>query len=362
MLTGVGILGTGGGGDPVAFGKPMVDWDYERGRVYELTDIPDVKDDAFITCGGYMGSVKAFTSIGNMLEAWETRYELLEAMRISEKIRGKKVDHLVPFELGGTNTTVMLSLAARAGITCVDGDGLGRSAPESQMISFVGYGIELCPMPLVTKNGSVVIVEQATTPAMADEIGRFAVVNDGGAGANNHYHQTGAQLKKSVIPNSISKSIEIGESVRDANSNGGSPIDAFLDIMGGQSLASGIISSVKGEDRAGHWHVTVEIAPEDRKGKLEITVKNEYMMARCDGDPIVMFPDLICLHYPDTGHGVMSASLKEGMKVVVTAVPAHERLRYAGSTEIGRKAFSPERYGHPELEYRPMEDIIGKLH
>ncbi|MFW9806890.1 MAG: hypothetical protein ACFFFK_09195, partial [Candidatus Thorarchaeota archaeon] len=65
---------------------------------------------------------------------------------------------------------------------------------------------------------------------------------------------------------------------------------------------------------------------------------------------------------PKTGHGVMSSDLKTGLEVVVTAVPAHERLRYAGSTEIGKKAFSPERYGHPELEYKPMEEIIGRLH
>ena len=71
MLIGVGILGTGGGGDPVGFGKPLVDWDYQIGRVYELTDPKDVKDDAFIVCGGYMGSVSAFTSIGDMLEQWE---------------------------------------------------------------------------------------------------------------------------------------------------------------------------------------------------------------------------------------------------------------------------------------------------
>ncbi len=362
MLTGVGILGTGGGGDPVSFGKPMVDWDYNRNRVYEITPPAEIKDDAFIVCGGYMGSVQAFKSIGDMLEGWETRYELHEAMKMSEKIAGKKVDHLVPFELGGTNTTVMLSLAARAGITTVDGDGLGRSAPESQMISFVGYGIELCPMPLVTKNGSVVVVEKTTSPALADEIGRFAVVQDGGAGANNHYYQTGAQLKKSVIPDSISKSIELGEAVRDANENKTNPIDAFLDTMGGQTLTRGRIEEVKGEDRAGHWHVVVRIKPEDLNGKFEVIVKNEYMMAMSDGQPVVMFPDLICMHYPDTGHGVMSATLKEGMDVVITASPAHERLRYAGNTEIGRKAFHPERYGHPELEYKPMEEIIGNLH
>lgn len=361
MLTGVGILGTGGGGDPVGFGKPMVDWDYNRGRQYEITDPKDVKDDSFIVCGGYMGSVSAFTSIGDMLETWETRYELHEAMKITEKTTGKKVNHLVPFELGGTNTTVMLSLAARAGITTVDGDGLGRSAPETQMISFVGYGIELCPMPVVTKNGSIIIVERTTSPALADEIGRFAVVQDGGAGANNHYYQSGAQLKKSVIPNSISKSVELGEAIRDANKSGNNPIDAFLDVTGGSFLTRGTIDEVKGEDRAGHWHVLTRIKPTELKGRFEIVVKNEYMMAMSDGKPVVMFPDLICIHYPDTGHGVMSSNLKAGMEVVVTAVPAHERLRYAGSTTIGKKAFHPERYGHPELQYQPMEEIIGNL-
>jgi DUF917 family protein len=215
---------------------------------------------------------------------------------------------------------------------------------------------------VVSKNGSIIIVDKTTSPALADEIGRFAVVNDGGLGANNHYYQTGEQLKKAVIPDSISKSIELGAAVRDANENKKNPIDSFLDVMGGQVLAKGKVEEIKGEDRAGHWHVLVRIKPENLKGRFEVVVKNEYMIAMCDGKPVVMFPDLICIHYPDTGHGVMSANLKEGMDVVVTAVPAHERLRYAGSTDIGKKAFSPERYGHPELEYKPMEEIIGRLH
>ncbi len=362
MLIGVGIFGTGGGGDPEHFGKPMINWDYDKGRMYELIDPKDVADDAFITCGGYMGSVKAFTSIGDLLETWEERYELFETLKITESITGKKVNHLVPFELGGVNTTVMLSLAARAKITTIDGDGLGRSAPETQMISFVGYDISLCPMPVVTRGGSIVIVEKASTPALADEIGRFAVVNDGGAGANNHYYQTGAQLKKSVIPNSISLSIQIGSAVKDANKSGNDPIDSFIDITKGKILAKGTVSSVKGEDKAGHWHVLATIDSKDHEGVIQLVIKNEYMMLLCDSKPVVMFPDLICLHYPDTGYGVMSADLREGMDVVITAVPAHERLRYAGSTEVGKQAFSPERYGYPELTYKPMEDILKNLH
>jgi hypothetical protein len=362
MLTGVGILGTGGGGDPVGFGKPLVDWDYGKGRVYEITDPKDIKDDAFIVCGGYMGSVKAFTSVGDMLEKWEKRFELYEVTKITEKMTGKKVNHVVPFELGGLNTTVMLSMATRAGITSVDGDGLGRSAPESQMISFVGYGISLCPMPVVTKGGSIVIVQQASIPALADEIGRFAVVQDGGAGANNHYYQTGAQLKKSVVANSITKSIRLGEAIRDANASHKNPIDTFLSVMGGRVLTTGTVKEVKGEDRAGHWQVLVTIKPEDIKGKFQIVVKNEYMCALCDDKPVVMFPDLICMHDPKTGYGIMSSDLKEGLRVTVTALPAPERVRFAGNTDIGRKAFGPERYGHPELQYKPMEEIIKNLH
>ena len=69
--------------------------------------------------------------------------------------------------------------------------------------------------------------------------------------------------------------------------------------MGGQILARGTIEEVKGEDRAGHWHVLTRIKPEGLKGRFEVVVKNEYMMAMSDGEPVVMFPDLICLHYPD---------------------------------------------------------------
>ena len=187
MLVGVGILGTGGGGDPEFFGKPLVEWDLKRGREYRIISPEKVRDDAFIVSGGYAGSVSAYTSIGDMLQKWEERYELLEALRIMESIFNRKVDHVVPFELGGANTPAILSLAARIGISAIDGDGLGRAAPETQMSSFLGHGISITPMPFVDREGNAIIVKHAASYTYPDELMRLALDLNGGVGANNHY-------------------------------------------------------------------------------------------------------------------------------------------------------------------------------
>ena len=70
----------------------------------------------------------------------------------------KKIDYIVAFEMGGLNTPIMLSLGARTDIPVIDGDGLGRAAPETQMTSFIGHDISLTPMPLVDVFGNKVVV------------------------------------------------------------------------------------------------------------------------------------------------------------------------------------------------------------
>lgn len=45
MLVGVGILGTGGGGDPETFGRPLVEWDLEKGREYRIIDPQAITSD-----------------------------------------------------------------------------------------------------------------------------------------------------------------------------------------------------------------------------------------------------------------------------------------------------------------------------
>jgi len=359
MLVGVGTLGTGGGGDPENFGRPLVEWDLKKGREYRIVDPQDISDDSFVVCGGYAGSVKAYVSVQKMLEGWESRFELLEAMRIMESIQNRKVDYVVPFELGGANTPVILSLAARAGIITIDGDGLGRAAPETQMSSFLGHGISLTPMPFVDMEGNVIVVRHAADPTYPDELMRAALVLNGGTGANNHYPMSGRQLKESVIPKTISLSIKVGRAVREALDANRSPVDAFTETVRGIKLFNGTVRAIRGEDRGGFYHVkaTVKGIGEYERKTMEVVFKNETMMARINKRLVSVFPDLLCMLDPKSGRGIMTANLRPGNRITFVGVAAHERLRECLRTEVGKHAFGAGRYGYPNIKYHPIETL-----
>jgi len=357
MLVGVGILGTGGGGDPETFGRPIVEWDIEKGREYRIIDPQEIDDDAFVVSGGYAGSVKAFTSVKKMLEGWESRFELLEALRIMESIRNRKVDYVVPFELGGANTPVILSLAARAGIATVDGDGLGRAAPETQMSSFLGHGISLTPMPFVDLEGNVIVVNHAAKPTYPDELMRSAIVLNGGSGANTHYPMSGKQLKESVVPNTISLSIEVGRAVREAFDAKKDPVEAFMATVKGIEIFNGAIQTIRGEDSGGFYHVkaTVKGLGKYKRKEMELVFKNETMMAHINKKLVSVFPDLLCMLDPKSGRGMMTANLRPRTKIIFVGVPAHERLTECLKTEVGQQAFGAARFGYPNIKYQPIE-------
>ncbi|KYH40944.1 MAG: Protein of unknown function DUF917 [Candidatus Bathyarchaeota archaeon B26-2] len=362
MLVGVGILGTGGGGDPELFGRPLVEWDLKKGREYRVIDPESVDDESFVVCGGYAGSVTAYAEIGDTLQRWEKHFELLEALKVTEGLFGKSVDHVVPFELGGANTPVMLSLAARAGITAIDGDGLGRAAPETQMSSFFGHGISITPMPFVDRDGNILIVKRAVSSVYPDEVMRLALELDGGMGANNHYPMTGRELKEAVIPKTISLSIEVGDAVRNAAKAGRDPAEAVIDVSKGFELFRGVVKTVSGRELRAHYYA--EAVLEGRgpySGRsLEITFKNEAMMARIDGEVLTVFPDLICMLNPRTGKGIMTTDIKPGVEMVVVGIPAHRRLRECLEREAAREAFSPARFGLPNVKYEPIEVLVKR--
>lgn len=360
LLEGLAILGTGGGGNPL-WGKAILEADLARGRELILIDPDEVSDEALVVCGGIMGSVKTLEqwSIENLLERWENKFELLEATRAMESYLGLKVNFVVPFEVGGLNTPVMLSLAARLGIACVDGDALGRSAPETQMTSFIGHGISLTPMPLVDAYGNCIIVTKQIEPVFADEIGRWMVTKGGGLGANNHYPMSGSQLKKAVVPRTISKALELGKAVIKARKMNGDPVAEVINTLGGWKLFQGVVDKVEGEDKGGFYltNVWLKGTGEYSTSMAHLVIKNETMVLWIDDQLKAVFPDLVCMLDPASGKGIMSVDISEGTSMVLVGVPCHQRLREAMLTPEGSRAFSPARFGYPELAYVPIEQL-----
>ncbi len=356
FLRGLTIMGTGGGGS-TAFGRAIIENDLAHGRRYTLASLDEIPDDALVVSGGIMGSVKVLDRFSpeEIVSQWEKRFEPLLAFRAMEEHLGRKIDYLVPFELGGLNTPVILSLAARVGIPVIDGDGLGRAAPETQMTSFAGHGVSIVPMPLVDWEGNVIIVKEASSPFVPDEIGRFVVTRAGGLGANAHYPMTGEVARNVIIPGTISSSLDLGRRLVSL-SNLDEVVETIADRTGGKFAFHGTVSSLREEEALGFLVQTAEIDGIDSfSGKImKIIMKNEFMMAARDGQVGCIFPDMIMM-VDENGQGIMSSELKVGQRVWMILAPCHPRLRRAAQTPEGRIALSPARFGQPNISYQPVE-------
>jgi len=286
LIEGLAIVGTGGGGSPY-WGKVILEHEFSVGRTLTMIDLEDISDQATVVSGGIMGSVKVLEAMGveEVMRHWEERFELLEVTRVMETILGRKIDHVVPFEVGALNTPVMLSLGARLGIPVIDGDALGRSAPETQMTSFIGHGVSLTPMPLIDYQGNVVIVHEAADPTYADELGRWVVTKGGGMGANNHYPMSGHQAKEAVVPNTISGALELGRAVLRAREEGGDPVAAAIGVLGGVRLFGGTVTSLREEEKMGFYYTIAYLeGREEFSGRMaRLVIKNETMLPRGEG-------------------------------------------------------------------------------
>ena len=363
FLIGMTTYGTGGGGNPET-GRVLLETGLAAGRTFTMVDPEDVPDDAVICSGGIMGSVRRLRD-----ESDEERSDdessakmLVEAIRTMEEIQGKKVEYLIPFEVGGSNTPVIMSAASMLGIPTINADGVGRAAPETQMTSWIGKGISLTPMPVVAQDGNRVVVMNGNESTYADEIGRVVVVKGGGSAANSHYFMTGRQMKDSSCLRILSRALELGRMQAEGVAKGENRTDAVREFLGGETLIRGKILSEKGVDEGGFYLTKLEVegTGEWSGHGAELVLKNETMLIWVDGKLRCIFPDYIFMLDPATGLSIQTADITAGMEIEFVGAPCDERLAETLKTANGKESFSCGRYGHPELEYVPFEALKTK--
>lgn len=359
FLLGATLLGTGGGGE-AAWGQAIMENDFQKGRAYALVDPEDVPDDAMICSGGIMGSVKTFTGISytGIVQEWEDYFPLVEAIREMEKLQGRKMDYLIPFEIGGLNSPVVFSAAARLGIPCINGDGVGRAAPETQMTSFIGNGIDLYPMPLVDRYGNTLVVSKANDPTYADEVGRYIVMKGGGMAANAHYAMNGAAMKRTCVPHIMTQSLDVGNAMLDAASPEDA-ISAVLSIVNGKRLFTGIIHTIEGLDKGGFYLTDLQLTSDGAYAgqNAKLVIKNETMALWVNGQIKAVFPDHVYMMDTSTGRGVATVELQQGMNLTLLGCACPPQIAKSLESDVGKVAFGPSRYGYDDLAYVPFDTL-----
>jgi DUF917 family protein len=363
LLEGLAIRGTGGGGNP-SWGRLILENDLAHGRSWHILSLQDVPDNWTVVCTAAIGSVKAIDIIGfeAVLSDWENRYFPLQTITLyMQELLKRHIDAVVAFEVGGLNSPIVLTLAARMGIPVIDADALGRSAPETHLTSWHGLGVDITPMVIADSEGNIITVSKAVDPTYVDKVGRWMVTQGGYLGADVQHPMSGKVLKETSVPGTFTDSLKLGRSVFEARQHGENPIIRVASLQGALKILNARICMMHEEEWMGFYFTEVELIGigKDAGRSIRLVIKNEAMVCYLDGKPITIFPDSIYMLEPGTGRGLMSVELKPDLELVILCAPAHPRLRAAAVTEAGRKAFNPVRFGQHQLEFKSIEELIG---
>lgn len=336
---GSSILGSGGGSD-TELSYMMAKKQMEKAGPVKLISYSDLKPDDVILPIGNMGAPSAETEKLVSGKEFEIMFDYIR------KNLNKKISVLMPFEIGGGNGINPIIEAAKLNLPVLDADTMGRAFPEAQMSSCNLMGA--CPSPgfITDCLGNTTVIYAANTHTL-EKIGRQICVAMGSIAAFGFFPLTAANAEKCTFPKSISKALSIGKAVREAREKGNDPIDAVLTVCKGKKIGSGIITDIDRVIDRGFLRGVVTIR--DKKEKIELGFKNEYLIAKCDNKFIATTPDILMLLEQETGAPIDTTKLQYGLKVHLIALPAPALW----TTPAGLQLVGPRHFGY-ETDYRPI--------
>lgn len=350
LSLGAVFLATGGGGDPYV-SKLIATEALNTWGPVDIVDPESVADDARIVTIGSVGAPTA------SLELLPSLSEAGQALAAYEAHVGEAVDAVVSFEIGGGNSLIPMIAAVERGLPVINGDGMGRALPEAQMMTYPIAGV--CPTPAVALDyaGNVSSFDTPDIFEYEKQIRDFALQHGGMITACEH-PMTGRELKDSVVPRTVSFSIELGRVLRRNRGNAHA-------VMG--PLAAAFDDSIYGELR--HLY-TGKVVDSERRivggfdmgmarveafdagwPDLEIDIKNEYLVARLGDRVLASVPDLISILDFETSTPINAERLRYGQRVTVCAVgcPAYYR------SEAALAVVAPRCFGF-DFDYVPLEE------
>ncbi|MCS7126735.1 MAG: DUF917 domain-containing protein [Aigarchaeota archaeon] len=353
FVKGATILGTGGGGSPEE-GLRILEKILLESKKIRLVDLSDIDRDSVIVVPYYVGTIAPEAKTKKPIKIEEP---IKLAFREMERILGVKISAVLASELGGFNASLALYMGAHMNLPIIDGDLLGRAAPELHQCTVHIFGIPMYPSVIISETGNKVVVYEYSDIDDYEAIARYLSVLSGRFVAVVDTPLKVEDAEKVVIKNSMSLCLKIGEAIRLAKTRGLDIIEEVRKVLGGWKIFEGVVKSYRYRDEGGFLkgEALVEGVGKWRDKKLKTWIMNEHLMAWINGKPVAMAPDLI-MFLNDEGEGITNTVLREGMKVNVLVAKSPEVWR----TENGLKFFGPRRFGF-DYDYVPVEELVEEI-
>lgn len=341
----------------------------QEGKAITLTPAQAIPDEAW-TCSVFgMGSIAPQKPLTSKERAalgygdWGVAKPMVEAVRELEAYTGYLIEAIVPFELGAGNTTAPIDAAIRLGIKVIDGDYAGRAIPELAQTTPAIYGHPFEPGAVCDPWGNVLIMKKAASLRLAERIGKMISIatklpDIKAPCAHAGFLLKGKDMKKLVVSGGVSRSLAIGQRIRQALQVGADPAQAAAEAMGGWVIFQGRVSRKEWESRDGYMFgtTTVQGTGTSQGHVLKIWFKNENHITWLDDHPFVTSPDLIGVMDAEKGDPYTNTALEEGMPVAILGAPADEKYRSGD----GLALLEPRYFGF-DLDFIPMERYLKKI-
>lgn len=350
IALGAALLGAGGGGDPY-IGKLMAKGAIKECGEVTLLDPDEIPDDALVVPIAMMGAPSILCEKG----IGETEYKRLYEM--IKKYYNKEIYAFMPIEAGGVNSMLPIAAAARLKMPLVDVDGMGRAFPELQMVTFTIAGVNATPMAFVDEKGNSMILNTITNK-WTEDLARAATMCCGGSVTISLFVVDGATLKKYGVKNIVTRSENLGASIRNVKNGPGTPEENFLNDSEGIPIFKGKITDVLRETN-GKFNLGKVVLDGigTYKGQgASVTFQNENLCATVNGKIVATTPDLICIVDTETFTPITTESLKYGKRVLVVGLKCYSAWR----TVEGINLVGPRYFGI-NTDYIPVEERIKEV-
>jgi uncharacterized protein len=361
FVRGLTFMGTGGGGNPkVGINKLMQL--FNDNIAIEWIDYKEIDDNDWTCCVFGMGSIAPIESKEKEQNfGIDEKVDLLpniRAVKEIEKIIGAKVKAVVPFELGGNNTCIAINAAMNLGIKVPDGDYSGRAVPELSQVYPAINNIQAIPVVICDEWGHVIHILESPTNISTEAIGKMISTITKAKDldalcAHAAFILRAKDMKRYLIPNTLSASLKLGRTIRLARENNNDPLTAATEQVGGKVIFKGkIIEKVyKSENGYMAGEVNIEGLKEYKNNTMKVWYKNENHLAWLNNDVIAMSPDLIVIVDLETSEPITNTLLDKDNEVGVIGIP---NLVYRNEEAI--KALCPKYFGF-KYDYVPIEKL-----
>jgi DUF917 family protein len=363
LTRGTDFLSASGGG-PTMESRAFLQENLDRGGPIGWIDLAELPDSAKIAATFFTGSVAPTRYARGDRErefgiSTTVAHPPMAAVQELEKRLGHALDALIPVEIGGNNTGQCLATAAALGKLVPDADFAGRAIPEATCTTAHLAGFAMAPFACATYYGDRAFIEGCANNLVAERMGKHVAMASFGSAGCAAFVMTGADAKRIAIPGTLTRSLTIGRTIREAQEEGRDPVQEVVTRLGDiWILFRGRIVRRHWENKDGYMWGEHDLEGQDRfVGRhLRLWFKNENHVTWLDGEPFVTGPDIIEIVDPKTGEPLVNSFLAEGQEVAVIGIKRCQQF----DTPAGIDALGPRHWGF-DLSYRPIESLVARL-